>query len=406
MTRAKDRDGIQKLGTQHYRVVLELPRTPEGKRQRIQRSVRGTLEEARALQVELRDRQRKGLLVGNPDQTLSEYLTSWLDSKAGTTSARTIQRYGSLCRSISRGIGSVRLGDLTTQHINDYYVACRSEVARPVRKASHRKPKPTGQKPRLLSPTTVHHRHVVLKMALKEATEDGIIPRNPADKAAAPRSARRVLHLINESEAALLLDTTLGTPAEGIVSLALFTGARLGELLALRWQDLDLDRQTMHVRRTLVEQLKRSEGDDWFAFKEPKSGRGRSVDLDAATVERLRGAKRAQAEHRLTLGAAWRGFDLVFASLNGEPLRPSGVSARFRALAESVGVEGVRFHDLRHGHATMLLRQGFAPHVVSRRLGHSDPATTLRIYAGVLPGQEREAAEAFAASLERAQKAL
>lgn len=199
-----------------------------------------------------------------------------------------------------------------------------------------------------------------------------------------------------------MLGAVADTNIQTLVCVALYTGASVGELLALRWRDLDLDRQVMHVRRTVVEHMKAIEGREWYDFKEPKSGKGRSIDLDEATVELLRRHKREQAEERLGLGAAWQPLDLVFTWRAGEPIRPSTVSRRFRQLMTDAHLEGIRFHDLRHAHATMMLRAGVAPHVVSRRLGHSDVAITLRAYADVLPGQERAAVDTFAASLQRA----
>ncbi len=407
MTRSRDRDGIRKLGKGHYRVCVELGKDAEGNRQRAHREVRGTLEAARAVQVELRTQKIKGQLSGRPNQPLSQYLESWLETKRGTVAARTFEGYMIKAEAISAGLGSIRLCDLTTQQINDYYAACRTELAHPARKGSHRPPPESGEDdgPRYLSPTTIHHRHVVLKMALKAAVEDGIILRNPAARATPPRVARKTLHVPDETELVQLLDVTAGTPIEDIVWLALHSGARLGELLALRWRDVDFGRGTIHIRRTLVEHLRREPGGEWFDFKEPKSGSGRAVDLDAESLRRLRRVKSVQTEERLALPDVWREFDLVFPTYCGEPQRPSFVSTRFRRLADSIGLQGVRFHDLRHAHATALLRQMVSPHIVQRRLGHSDPAFTLRVYADVLPGQQQEAADGFAESLRKVRSA-
>lgn len=407
MTRARDRDGIRKLGKGHYRVCVELGKDAEGNRQRVHREVRGTLEAARAVQVELRTQKLRGQLSGQPNQTLSQYLDSWIETKRGTVAARTLEGYRIKADAIIAGLGNVRLCDLTTQQINDYYATCRTELAHPVCKASHRPPSEAEEteEPRYLSPTTIHHRHVVLKMALRAAMDDGIILRNPAARATPPRVARKTLHVPDESESVRLLDVTAETPIEEIVWLALHSGARLGELLALRWRDIDFVRGTIHIRRTLVEHLRRPPEGDWYAFKEPKSGSGRAVDLDSETLRRLRRLKTVQTEERLALPDVWQDFDLVFPTYCGEPQRPSFVSSRFHTLAGSIGLGDVRFHDLRHGHASALLRQMVSPHIVQRRLGHSDPAFTLRVYADVLPGQQREAADGFAEAMRSARDA-
>ncbi len=359
------------------------------------------------LRSELLDAKRGGLLAGTGNQRLSDYLTSWLAQKRlEELSDRTLERYDSLIRgSISPALGHIRLCDLTAQHLADYYATSRAE-------ASPRRSEPTGKtgkdgkpetRPAPLSPTTVHHRHTVLNAALRSAVRGGIIPSNPADRlTGTPKRGRAVLHMIDEAEAWRVMEALADSNIDTLARVALYTGARLGELLALRWRDLDLDRQVMHVRRTVVEHMKAIEGRDWYDFKEPKSHKGRSVDLDEATVELLRRCKREQAEERLALGAAWQPLDLVFTWRGGEPVRPSTVSRRFRQLTTDAHLDGIRFHDLRHAHATMMLRAGVAAHVVSRRLGHSDVAITLRVYADVLPGQERAAVDTFAASLQRA----
>lgn len=166
---------------------------------------------------------------------------------------------------------------------------------------------------------------------------------------------------------------------------------------------------------------------DWFAFKQPKSGKGRAIDLDAeTTVRRLKAHKSEQSARRLAIRAeiaekmrgsseeavqaaqeqAWRDLDLIFTNAAGEPLRPSTASTAFTQRAAAAGFKGLRFHDLRHTHATLLLKAGKPPHVVSRRLGHSDVAFTLRVYAEVLPSQARDAADAFAGLMQGTEKAV
>ena len=250
-----------------------------------------------------------------------------------------------------------------------------------------------------MSPTTVHHRHVALKMALKRAVELGIIVKNPADFTQPPRPHRPEIRVLCETEVATLLKALEGTPAALVGFLGLMTGARLGELLALRWSDLDLDSQMMYVRQTLIERPGGRDGKVWYAFKEPKSGKGRSVDLDAGTVAKLKAHRKAQAETRLRLGLGWAALDLVITNTVGEPVRLSTASAHFRTVARAADFDGLRFHDTRHTHATILLKTGVPPHVVSKRLGHSSVAFTLQVYSWVLPGQQRDAAEGFAAAV-------
>lgn len=398
MTRSIDRDGILRVGPQHYRVFIELPPGANGKRRRESHTVRGPLEEAKAQRAQLLADHSRGTYVGRSRQSVKDFLESWLACKQGTVADRTWERYDSLCRtSIIPALGHLPLSALSPQHLTDYYAACRTEPSR----------KRPGKK---LSGTTLNHRHTVLKTALRHAVRTGLIARNPADAIDAPRRDTQELEVMDEEAARRMLEAFAGTDIEMLVWLALYTGARLGELLALRWADIDLSRRVVHINRTVVEHLKKPDTQTrWFDFKEPKSGKGRAVEVDAETVKNLREHKRAMTEQRMLFGIAWADHDLVFPnttslrSVNpGEPIRPSTISRSFRHRVEKAGLTGVNFHALRHAHATMLLRQGFPAHLVSRRLGHSDVAITLRVYAGVLPGQERAMVDAFAQSLSAA----
>jgi integrase len=387
MSRTSERNGILKVGLQHYRVFIELAPLAGGNRRRESHTVRGSLEQAKEKRAQLLSDKSKGEYVGRSDQRLDDYLESWLTWKRSRVSDRTWERYASLLRgSVIPKLGRLHLQDLTPQHLDEFYAACLRDEAGQRKKSR-------------LSPTTVHHRHVALKMALRRAVELGTLVRNPADFTSPPRPDRPQMRVLNETEVGLLLKALEGTPAELVGFLALMTGARLGELLALRWCDLDLDTQVMYVRQTLVEHLGGAHGGTWYSFKEPKSGKGRPVDLDAGTVARLKAHRAAQSATRLRLSLAWTDLDLVITNAVGEPVRPSTASAQFRVVAQSLSFDRLRFHDTRHTHATILLKTGVPPHVVSKRLGHASVAFTLQVYSWVLPGQQREAAEGFAAAV-------
>jgi integrase len=409
MSRSKNRDGIQKLGPGHYRIVLELERDLQGKRVREYRIVWGTLEDAKAARASLQADKARGEHVGRSDQRLADYLESWLAWKRSRVSERTWERYSSLLKSsLIPTLGNKKLQELTPQHLDDYYAVCLAEKpkreldAGPQKRSHKRKPvdgKSSRRRGEGLSPSTVHHRHVALKMALRRAVELGLIVRNPADFTKPPRPSRPEMRVLDEAETGRMLAACMDTPLELPAHLALMTGARLGEILGLRWSDIDFNGQVMYVRQALVEHNVKQEGDAWYFFKEPKSGKGRAVDLDRATAEKLKTHRKTQTEQRLYAGSAWSELDLVITTPLGEPVRPSSVSTRFREIAESLGFERLRFHDCRHTHATILLKATVPPHVVSKRLGHASVAFTLQVYGWVLPGQQREAADIFAAAI-------
>jgi integrase len=197
------------------------------------------------------------------------------------------------------------------------------------------------------------------------------------------------MRALDEDETSQLLAGVEVTSVHVPVFLAVFTGMRRGEILALRWADVDLGNATLSVRRSLEETHRNG-----LRFKEPKSRSGiRQVDLPPLLVDALRRHRSEQAKLRLSLGSAWKDHDLVCCSPDGGPMSPDNLSSSFPKLVRRLGIPRIRFHDLRHTHASLLLRQGVHPKVVSERLGHSGVGLTLDTYSHLLPGLQREAAE-------------
>jgi integrase len=177
-----------------------------------------------------------------------------------------------------------------------------------------------------------------------------------------------------------------------LLRLAATTGMRRGEVLGLRWRDVDLQRGVLQV----VQQ--RVRGADALTYGPPKTSRGRRrIDLDPATVSALREHRRRQLEDRLAFGPGYIDADLVFARADGSPLDPDVVSRSFERLARRVGLTPIRFHDLRHTHATLALAAGIHPKVVQERLGHSSVSITLDLYSHAVPAMQADAASRIAA---------
>jgi integrase len=200
---------------------------------------------------------------------------------------------------------------------------------------------------------------------------------------------------LSPEQARILLEAAAGARLEALYVLAINTGMRQGELLALRWTDVDLNAGALHVRATLQ---RTREG---FVFTEPKTTSSRrQVALTRAAVEALRSHHTRQAEERLHVGAAWEDDDLVFANEVGQPLDATAVLRRsFYPLLERSNLPRIRFHDLRHTAATLLLGQGVHPKIVSEMLGHSQIAITLDLYSHVTPTMQRQAVEALEIAL-------
>jgi integrase len=299
----------------------------------------------------------------NAEQTLSEYLAQWLVTYAKpNVGNKTYERYGRIVDDISVRLGSVRLCDLKPLAIQSFY----AELL-----ASGRK-KGGG-----LSPLTVQHIHRLLRKALHQAVRWEIIEKNPADGVDAPRVQRKEMTALDREGLAALLTALRGTKLYLPTLLAATTGMRRGEILALRWSDVDLEAGTLRVARSL------EQSGAGLNFKEPKSRYSkRAISLASATVDALK-------THRALRDTGPDG--LVVCRPDGTPYPPNQLSAEFHRAVHNKGFS-VRFHDMRHTHASNLLRDGVPVNVVSRRLGHAEPSITLNVYSHVLPGMQEEAA--------------
>ena len=402
------RQGIKKLGPQHYRLRVHGGKRADGGEIVYQETVHGSLADAKVKRDELRARAADRL-EGDPRQSLESWLRYWLEVKAkdSSKSPATLKGYRAKADSLIVGLGNIRMKDLSPQHIAAYYAKCATEPAFPERVGSHRK-KPAGHTSKLLSPTTIHARHVVLNMALKMAVRKRVIPTNPIDllePEEVPSKAKHEPLAPDATQAAAVLRAAEGTDFEALVWLGIHTGARLGELLALRWSDLDFDSRTMHIRRTLIELsvAERVDSESWWAFKTPKSKEStRAVILDPGTVTKLRAHRAHQNRERLANADIWLNLDLVFPGAFGEPRRVSRTSADFKTIARVAGLNDLTFHGLRHGHASIALDNGENPVTVSKRLGHSTVSFTMDRYAHELEGQQDALATRFAEGIDRA----
>lgn len=213
-----------------------------------------------------------------------------------------------------------------------------------------------------------------------------------------PRKERVEFRTLDPEEARRLLDTARGDRFEALYVLALTTGLREGELLGLHWKDVDLDRGRLQVVAT----MQRDRINKGFTFSEPKTDRSRRpVILTATAIAALRRHRVAQAEERLRAGPLWEDDGLVFANTVGKPVEAGNVLRRsFWPLLEKAGLPHIRFHDLRHSAATLLMSKGVHPKVVSEMLGHSKISITLDLYSHTVPAMHQEAAEAMDAIMQ------
>lgn len=368
----------------HWELTVNLGRDPlTGKRRRHRLTLKGNRTTAkRALRDALQQRDT-GFAVLPDKLTVGEWLPRWLarHNAEGHISGKTLERYsGIVTKHLIPSLGSLRLQALRPDHINDIKARWLSGK------------QSTADGP--LSGSSVHKHLVVLRQALADATKAGILTRNPADVVTAPsvkvRSERRAL---TAEEITNLLAAAGGTSYDVPIRFTLATGLREGELLGLRWGDVDLEAGSIQVSRTA------SYIGGKVVFGAPKSDRSRrTVELSAATVQMLRAHRAAQVEHRLRLGPVWREHGLVFPSPSGTPWLARTFYSGYRKVLTTTTIDNistVNWHGLRHSAATQWIHHGVDIFSVSRRLGHTSASFTMDVYGHLLKGQQRHAAEAL-----------
>ncbi|MGI9052486.1 MAG: tyrosine-type recombinase/integrase [Ilumatobacteraceae bacterium] len=326
-----------------------------------------------------------GAFVAPNRLTLAEFADVWLDGLANQgRRPSTLRGYrGDLRRCVLPRLGGMALQDIRVIDIDALY----AHLLRSGRRGGGG-----------LSMSTVHHVHTALNKLFNDAERKGLVTKNvvrlsthPSQTAA--RASAPEMTVWTPDELATFLRAIEGNRNETMFRLAALTGMGRGELVGLRWSDVDLPRRRLTVNQsvTVVDHVE--------VASVPKTRRSRRVlDLDAATVATLQQHRARQRERYLRVGVTATASDRVFTTDVGEPLQPDSVGQAFRRLVKEAGVPVIRLHDLRHTHASQLLMAGINIKVVSERLGHASVGFTLDTYAHVMPGQQAEAA-AVAASL-------
>ena len=363
--------------TRHKKSGLYMARytveTPTGKKRK---TVYGkTREEAHEKLIEALSNRNKGLVFEGDDQTLETYLAGWLRDIEGTIKQRTLENYEYVVRKhIVPALGQVKLKALKPDRVRRLY-----------------RDKLDGG----LSNRTVQLIHTVLRKALQQAVLDEILPRNVCQAVRAPRRVKKEIRPLTPEQVRTLFQVARGDRFEALYVLAVAAGLRRGELLGLRWEDVDLERGTLQVRR----QLTRTKAG--LAFTSPKRGKSRSVRLTQSAIKALRSHRKRQLEEKLRLPGLWQDFGLVFPTRVGTPMDADNlVSRSFEPLLKRAGLPRVRFHDLRHTFATVLLSRGTHPKVVQEMLGHANISQTMDTYSHVLPDMQDGAISAMESALQ------
>jgi len=333
----------------------------------------------RAQVVEKMRLRRNELAGGMPfaDEriTVEKWLDHWLDNVLpGTVKATTEANYGNLARThLIPSLGKLRMAKLDVRHV-EILIA---DMGR----ASYK-------------PNTIRLVRSVLRRSLGHAVRQGLLVRNVAALTVGPRIPRAETRALTLDEVRVLLEAAKGQRYEVGSVLLIETGMRLGELLGLGWDDVDLDAGQLHIRQTL------STLNGKIVLDEPKTARSRRpYELSGQAIDSLRAHKAAQAKGRLAMGKYWTASGLVVVTDFGTPVDPSNFRRVFTRVTQSVGIEGCHPHELRHTAASLMLSRGVPLHIVADVLGHSSIAVTKDVYGHLVAGERRKATDAITGAL-------
>ncbi len=362
-------------------MVIDLPRLDGGRRRQRWHGGFDTRREAEAAKARLVHEFHTGEYIEPEPIALAEWVRKdWLPSIRTRVKPSTFDSYrGNLEIHVLPVLGTRQLRQLTPSMLNRLYADLMTD--------GHRR-KPGG-----LSAKTVRYVHTIVRKVLADAVDTGFIAVNVAERAKPPRVLARPSSEIRTwttRELGRFLESVEGKRLEAAWRLAAMTGMRRGEVLGLRWRDVDLDAARISIRQSIVSVAYE------ITISTPKSHQARVVDIDDVTCALLRTHHAAQQVERWHCGNDYHDGDLVFCRCDGTPLHPDAFSADFKRIVGATSLPKIRLHDLRHTHATIALAAGVPVKVIAERLGHEDPAFTMKQYAHVIPGMQAEAARIVA----------
>jgi integrase len=355
-----------------YSLIIDLPRQRGEKRKQKWITFRGT---KRAAQVELARLIAEiddGVFQEPHKVTLAQFFERWLTHMTSQVDERTHIGYAEKARkNINPLLGTTSLIKLRPEQISRAYAQALT---------SGRCDGNGG-----LSSRTVHHMHRILKQALGQAVKWGILKRNPCDAVDPPRVEKKEMKTFDTNQTIDSLNEMQQTRFLIAFLLAAICGLRRGEIAALRWKNVDLDASILKIVQT-TRQIGKA-----VTYKPVKNTKGRPVALSSLMLDELKAHRTKQAEELLRFGLKPSGDSFVFAQPDGSPIKPGSITNEWKRLVAKHALPRIRFHDLRHTHATAMLASGVHPKIASERLGHSSIAITLDLYSHVLPNMQADA---------------
>jgi integrase len=363
---------ITKRGKNSWRIKFDVESEAGAGRQTRFITFRGTKAAAKIEAAKITAGIAKGEYVEGSKETVAEFVTRWLrDWTKGNTSNKTYSRYEELLRlHVVPHVGTKRIQKLRAGDLQTLYATLQREKG------------PDGAG---LAARTVLHVHRVVHRMLRHAAQWGVVHQNAAALVDAPSVQDKEIDILTPGEVQAVLLTLKGKPIYALATVALGTGMRRGEMLALRWQDVDLNGATLRVERSLEQTTEFG-----LVFKAPKTKHGRrTITLPASTVAELRAHWIRQQEFRLAAGLGRMNDALVFGEPDGSPRSPNALTKGW-SKAMPAGIDAT-LHSLRHTHASILIASGLDVLTISRRLGHGSPAITLKVYGHLFKTDDRAA---------------
>jgi integrase len=363
---------IRERSPGRWAIVIDVRDPQNGKRKRRWYSFKGTKREAQIERARLLTELQNGTAVEPSRITVAQFFDLWLEHIKPQVAPRTHERYGEIARTyLVPTVGATLLTKLQPMSISSAYAGLLSGGRR----------KGSGG----LSPRSVCHCHRILSQALGQAVRWRMLPRNPCDDVNPPRVERATMKVWDVATMADALERARPLRIFMPMLLAGMLGLRRGEIAALRWRHVDLDKRQAAVSESF-EQTRQG-----VRLKAPKSGRGRKVALPSKVVAELRTWRARQAEELLRLGTRLGDDTFICAGEDGQPVQPQSLTHAWHRFLVGAKLPRVRFHDLRHSHATHLLGSGVHPKITSERLGHATVGLTLDTYSHVIPGMQEDA---------------
>ena len=374
---------IRERSPGRWAIIIDDPNS--GTRKRRWHSFKGTKRQAQIECARLISEMQNGSYLAPDKTTFAEFAERWLTHVKSQVSPKSHERYSEIMRkNVVPLIGAVVLTKLKPAVISEAYAKALESGRR----------NGTGG----LSPRTVHHMHRLIRQSLAQAVKWELLTRNPADAVDPPRVERTAMNTYTLPQTGELIDAMRGTRLFVPTLLAVLLGMRRGEIAALRWKSVDLDTGQLAV----IESAEQMNGT--VRLKPPKNGRSRTVALATTITEELRTHRAAQAQELLKLGVRLTEDHFVCTHADGRMMQPTWITHEWIALISETDLPRIRFHDLRHAHATHMLAGGIHPKIASERLGHSKVGITLDLYSHVMPGMQENAAAQVDAALQAAMK--